>query len=226
MDFDFFTKNLGEFAKVDLGAFLFNLFIATVLATVLRVFYIRYGHAISNRKRFAGNFLPLTLTTMLIISIIRSSIELSLGLVGALSMVRFRAAIKDPEELTYLFLVIGIGLGTGANQSIIVLIAVSIILSFLWLHQKIAGKRIFKEEDKLYVNISTDLNDLNQITKILEDHLSYVELKRLDTLEEGMDLSYICKAQSLAKISAVKDVLGALSKKTRLSIIDQPNLII
>ncbi|MCH2044761.1 MAG: DUF4956 domain-containing protein [Saprospiraceae bacterium] len=226
MNFDFFSKNLAEFAKVDLGAFLFNLFVATVLSTLLRIFYIRYGNAISNRKRFASNFLPLTLTTMLIISIIRSSIELSLGLVGALSMVRFRAAIKDPEELTYLFLVIGIGLGTGANQSIIAFIAVLIILFFLWLHKKAGGKRFFKEEDKLYVNVSTDLDNLDQITKILEDNLSYVELKRLDTLEKGMDISYICKAKSIAEISLIKTTLTALSPQTRLSVIDQPDLII
>ena len=48
--------------------------------------------------------------------IVKNSIALSLGLVGALSIVRFRAAIKEPEELTYLFLVIATGLGTGSGQ--------------------------------------------------------------------------------------------------------------
>ena len=53
---------------------------------------------------------------ILIISIVKSSLALSLGLVGALSIVRFRAAIKEPEELVYLFFVISIGLSNGANQ--------------------------------------------------------------------------------------------------------------
>ena len=57
----------------------------------------------------------ITMTTMLIISIVKSSLALSLGLVGALSVIRFRAAIKEPEELTYLFLTIAIGLGFGAK---------------------------------------------------------------------------------------------------------------
>ena len=47
---------------------------------------------------------------------VKSSLALSLGLVGALSIVRFRAAIKEPEELIYLFLTIAAGLGTGAGQ--------------------------------------------------------------------------------------------------------------
>ena len=63
------------------------------------------------------------------IVIIKNSLALSLGLVGALSIVRFRAAIKEPEELVYLFLVIAIGLGCGAGQ--IKVITVGILTSLL-----------------------------------------------------------------------------------------------
>jgi hypothetical protein len=61
----------------------------------------------------------ITMTTMLIITIVKASLALSLGLVGALSIVRFRAAIKEPEELAYLFLAIAIGLDFGAGQRVI-----------------------------------------------------------------------------------------------------------
>ena len=53
---------------------------------------------------------------MVMITIVKSSLALSLGLVGALSIVRFRTAIKEPEELSYAFLSIAIGLGLGADQ--------------------------------------------------------------------------------------------------------------
>ena len=56
------------------------------------------------------------ITTTIVITIVKSSLALSLGLVGALSIVRFRAAIKEPEELVYLFLIISTGLGCGAGQ--------------------------------------------------------------------------------------------------------------
>ena len=59
---------------------------------------------------------------MIIITIVKSSIALSLGLVGALSIVRFRAAIKEPEELTFLFICIAIGVGLGAGQRNIIII--------------------------------------------------------------------------------------------------------
>ncbi|MEO0876696.1 MAG: DUF4956 domain-containing protein, partial [Bacteroidota bacterium] len=122
-----------EFSNnVSLSEFLLNIVVASILAGMLRLFYIHFGNAISNRRRFANNFLPLALGTLLIIMIVKSSIALSLGLVGALSIVRFRAAIKDPEELVYLFMTIGVGLACGANQPILALIAILAILSVIW----------------------------------------------------------------------------------------------
>jgi len=78
---------------------------------------------------FSKNFVILGTTTCIIIVIVKNSLALSLGLVGALSIVRFRAAIKEPEELVYLFLVIAVGLGCGAGQ--IKVITVGILTSLL-----------------------------------------------------------------------------------------------
>jgi len=62
--------------------------------------------------------------------VIKTSLALSLGLVGALSIVRFRAAIKEPEELVYLFLCIGVGLCLGAEQLAIAVLIVLVITAF------------------------------------------------------------------------------------------------
>ena len=78
------------------------------------------------QKEFSKNFVVLGVTTTIVIMIVKSSLALSLGLVGALSIVRFRAAIKEPEELVYLFLIIAIGLGCGANQLVIITTAVNL----------------------------------------------------------------------------------------------------
>ena len=60
---------------------------------------------LSNKEYFSDLFIPLSIITCLVITVIKFSLALSLGLVGALSIVRFRAAIKEPEELIYLFLI-------------------------------------------------------------------------------------------------------------------------
>src|SRR3989338_6452859 len=112
--------------------FLVNLILAAILGYILSLIYTKYGKSLSNRQTFARNFVLLAVTTTLIITVVKSSLALSLGLVGALSIVRFRAAIKEPEELAFLFLTIAIGLGLGAGQLKITVISFLIISLFIW----------------------------------------------------------------------------------------------
>lgn len=220
-----FEQYLEQFSQsISLLDFLIGIAVAAPLLIFLRLFYIRFGHAVSNRSRFANNFLPLGLTTMLIITIVQSSIALSLGLVGALSIVRFRAAIKDPEELVYLFLVIGIGLGCGAGQSLLTLLAFVLILAMILVNNRLSGQKSFKPQDSMYLNIRTDMKDVFELTELFSSHLSYVELKRMDQTEEGLDLSYIIKADSVKQLEEVCRAINDISPKSTLSFVDQPNL--
>ena len=220
-------KYITQFSEnVPMLEFVINILVISVLATLLRLFYIRYGEAISNRRKFANNFLPLALGTLLIITIVKSSIALSLGLVGALSIVRFRSAIKDPEELVFLFIAIALGLAGGANQPVLAVIAFVLIIAILFIHKLAIGKTAFAAENRMFVNIYTDTEDLEQISQLLTDIFPYVELKRMDTLRPGLDLSFVCKADNLQQIEQARTAVTALSEATRLSIVDQPDLII
>ena len=117
----------GSSVRIPVIMFVINLLLTGILSLGLNQLYIRYGFSLSDRRKFGRNFLLISMTTMMIITIVKSSLALSLGLVGALSIVRFRAAIKEPEELAYLFLCIAIGLGFGANQGLITVIALTLI---------------------------------------------------------------------------------------------------
>lgn len=222
-----FEQYLDQFTNtVDITSFILNLIVATILTLIVQYFYFYFGTSISNRKKFAAIFLPLALGTMLIITIIQSSVALSLGLVGALSIVRFRAAIKDPEELTFLFLVIGIGLATGANKPILAAIAILLILFLLWISKYMYKTDTLKTEDKMYINITTDKENIEELSALLAQDLPYVELKRMDSLATGLDVSFICKAENIAQLEAVRKKVKGLSEQTSISFIDQPNLII
>lgn len=220
-------KYIQEFTQnVPLDEFLLNLLITAILAVLLQWFYIRFGNSISNRKRFAANFLPLALGTLLVIMIVKSSIALSLGLVGALSIVRYRAAIKDPEELTFLFIAVGIGLAGGANQPVLAALAFALIIGLLYVNLFISGKKAFRSDNKMVIHIQTDSQDVKQLTELLSTHLTYVELRRLDAHAHGMELSFLCKAESIDQLSAFKDALRQWSATSRLSIVEQPDLLV
>lgn len=213
--------------SINLIDFLLNLAVTATLCLALRYFYIRLASAVSNRLRFANNFLPLGLTTVMVITIINFSPLLSLGLVGALSIVRYRAAIKDPEELTYLFLVIGIGLAAGANQPLVALIGFLAILTVLFLTKRIMGSQgHLHQENRMYLSIRTDIDDLTRITNLLTEKLPFVELKRMDKRSELLDLSYLIQATALDELESVKQSLTALSPGTTFSLVDQPELVV
>ena len=102
--------------SLPLNSTIFAIIVSAILGEWIAIIYRKYGISLSNRKVFSDIFWLLCVTTTIVIMVVKFSIALSLGLVGALSIVRFRAAIKEPEELVYLFLVIAIGLGNGAGQ--------------------------------------------------------------------------------------------------------------
>ncbi len=221
-----FEKYLNQFSNsISLKDFLISFLLTAVLAMLIRVFYIRYGTAISNRRRFSNNFLALALIVMLIITIVKSSLALSLGLVGALSIVRFRAAIKDPEELTYLFLVIGLGLATGAGQFVIAIIAIPLILLLLLGYYSIVGRSTGANGNTTLIHLRIKEKSIQKITDVFSKHLPYVELKRTDLLPDGLDLTFVCKADEVQQLDALKDELLALDGGIVFSVVDNPGSI-
>ena len=101
---------------LEIGRLAVDLVVGALLALHVRYLFNRYSASTADGDSISGVFPLLTLVTICVISVVKSSLALSLGLVGALSIVRFRAAIKDPEELVYLFLCIAVGLALGAGK--------------------------------------------------------------------------------------------------------------
>ena len=187
--------------------------LAAILSYILAKLYVKYGTSISNRKKFSSNFVLLTTTTTLIIIIVKSSLALSLGLVGALSIVRFRAAIKEPEELAFLFLAIAIGLGLGAGQVITTLIAFTLISLFIF------GRSFFqnKEENQnLYLSVSGEI-DLKHIIIILKKHCSSVQSKRFDQSENNfLEASFLVDFNSFENLERTKKDYNNYSNTSRI----------
>lgn len=109
--------------------FSINIVLCALTSIILMLAYVRFSRSLSGRYHI-GHVIPLlALITFLVIMIVKSSIALSLGLVGALSIVRFRTPIKEPEELVVLFLAIAIGLGYGAGLPLVTSVATLVIIS-------------------------------------------------------------------------------------------------
>ncbi|MEH6942322.1 DUF4956 domain-containing protein [Bacillus sp. JJ722] len=104
-----------------------NMLVALALGIIVYITYrFTYGSVLYSKK-FNISLIMLTLVTTVIMNIIAGNIALSLGMVGALSIVRFRTAIKDPRDTAYIFWTIAIGLGAGSGSLVIIIIGTVLI---------------------------------------------------------------------------------------------------
>ena len=161
-----------------------------ILITALISSYIFITYRLVNKKSFYNKSfnasLPaLAIITAAIILTIQSNIVVSLGMVGALSIVRFRTAIKDPMDLVFLFWSISVGIMCGAScfsVAIITSIVVTIgILIAEWLP-------IAKAPQILLINSGSHKNE-KEIMKMVKEHCSLYKVKARNLTKDHLDMA-------------------------------------
>lgn len=202
--------------------FILNIVIAIVLLFILSKLYVKYGNSISNREQLSRVFILVGVTTFIIISIVKSSLALSLGLVGALSIVRFRTAIKEPEELGFFFISIAVGLGMGANQFMPTFTGFVLLALVIVLMKK--NKTNSSISQNLILNlpiIGKNENALiEQISSVLSNHSTQLEMKRLNITKESMDVNFLINLSSLQGLQIIAKELGNLDEDINITFID------
>ena len=108
-----FLENITEFSVLDT---LIGMAFALVLGFFIFVIYKKTFSGIMYSTGFGMSLVGLSLVTTLVIMAVTSNVVLSLGMVGALSIVRFRAAIKEPMEIVFLFWSLAVGIVIGAGM--------------------------------------------------------------------------------------------------------------
>lgn len=113
--------------------------ISFIMAALLCFVYYLSFTGVTYNKLFNQSLMMLTMITTMVMNILGSSLALSLGMVGALSIVRFRTAIKDPRDTAYIFWCICIGLGCGSMNYLMVIFG-SVTIAFICIVMSFFGK--------------------------------------------------------------------------------------
>ena len=218
-------------SEIDLSLIVLNLLFAFVISLLIKFHYKKCSTTLTNRDDFSNLFPFITLTIVLVIYIVKSSIALSLGLVGALSIVRFRTPIKEPEELAYLFICIAAGLGYGANQTIPTTVAVIVILLLVYL---VKIKKVRTDNKNIFLNLEIEKKDesntseitknINQILKTENDNFNLV---KLDISDEIFQATYILNIKNLDKLELINKSLQSKYPNVKINFVDQnqvPNI--
>lgn len=203
-----------------------GLLLAFVLSMFLRFHFRFFGTGYSSNKD-TGDIIPmLTLIVTLIISLIQSSLTLSLGMLGALSIVRFRTPIKEVEELTYLFMAIAIGIGIGAGQLMITTSAVFFILLIYGIFRYLNPRHNFPN---LFLCVeSSTSNDFvlpQNISEILKKAEIPHILKRFDSSDQGMFCTFHLDSKKTGE-ELNSFITGLIEKcpSLKISLVDQGRL--
>ena len=205
--------------------FLLNAVLAILLSSVLARIYLIYGKTYSDRHLLARTFVVLSLTTMLVITVVKSSLALSLGLIGALSIVRFRTPIKEPEELVYLFYALAIGIGLGAGRKDFTIIMSIIVFGFIIIRAKFRDKDEALPNLTLIVETGSIPHDqkkirLDRITSSLVPLCTIVNISRVEMLDNKLEAVINIELNNVSSLNQIIDELTKIDKGINFRILD------
>lgn len=209
------TSSTG-FAELDLFSVIFNFGMCVLMSFIARLFYIKYSTSLTG-KHHIGTVIPILATIVfLVILIVKSSLALSLGLVGALSIVRFRTPIKEPEELVYLFLSIAIGLGYAAGYTFLTTMITLAILGmiFIWLSNR---KIDNKNEYNLILSWENNSISFEKITNEIMEMSSSLKLIRLNKGPINKTASFLIVPTNETGIDSLIERIESLDEKIEVN---------
>lgn len=189
-----------------------------MVITVLVAMYIFMIYRMMNRRAFYNrNFnlslIALAVITAAIILTIQSNIVISLGMVGALSIVRFRTAVKDPMDLVFLFWSISAGIICGAGFAVVAVVASVVITVIILLCDRMP---VGTAAVILLVN-STDYKTENRIMEVVGKHCESSKVKARNLTKDTLNMAIEVKTGEGGKLV---EQLMELESVTSASLVD------
>jgi hypothetical protein len=150
--------------------FVIGLVLLIALTKTLQYIYRRFSNSPTNKKSFSSIFILFSVSIFLIVTTIKSSLALSLGMVGALSIIRFRTAIKEPEQLIYFLGITGVAIAIAAEKEILAVLVVLVFIISAFVNNK--NKELKLNDNIKYLMLNGEIKENSQDIDVLSDFLS------------------------------------------------------
>jgi len=207
-----------QFVEQPITVIILDLILCMILVSVVSWYYKKFSQSLGG-KTHVGSVLPLIgLTVFMVIVVVKSSLALSLGLVGALSIVRFRTPIKEPEELGYLFLTIAVGLGFGAGYKIITIITTTSILLYLYLTTEKNKSNKINGEYTILLNVLN--NQYNECCKLLEKKTVAFKVIRMESHDKRITVYFNVTIDSNFDLQNLIESLKILDEGSKVDFVE------
>ena len=217
----YILENLTNTQSLDLAVILLNNTVSFVMAFFIMFTYKLSYSGTAYSRRFNVAIGSITIITTMIMSIISNNVALSLGMVGALSIIRFRTAVKDVRDATYIFWAIAAGIGCGVSQYALIAIGSVFLLVFL----QLTGKGFSSYRQMLVVQ--GESKALSRIEAAVSDFFDgKVKASMRNMTEESCELVYSIPEGMLEKASKknqmdITEALMRISGVRRVNLVEQ-----
>jgi hypothetical protein len=160
-----YMNNMSQDLPVDV--LLVNFLLCLLYAFSLKLLYTKVHYRENGGDLESNILMYASLITFLVVSVIQTSLMLSLGMVGALSIIRFRTPLKDPSDLVYMFFAISIGVAFAASKFITAIIIITSIMVFILIFEGIFSRKGgVKNTGVLMLEYSVDPSELQSMLKV------------------------------------------------------------
>ena len=198
--------------KMPIQTVLLVLLVAFLVSLIIYLTYKNTYTGVLYNPRFNVSLIMITMITTIVMVVIGSNISVSLGMVGALSIIRFRTAVKDPRDTAFIFWCVVSGLACGTQNYTIVIVGSIFICLILFLFKKFTTKN-----NKYVLIIKGKSFDLKEVEKTLDKKLKDYICKGKYISVNGMEIIYDVKIKD-SKIS--DDIIVSLSKVSGVNTIN------
>ncbi len=198
--------------KMPIQTVLLVLLVAFLVSLIIYLTYKNTYTGVLYNPRFNVSLIMITMITTMVMVVIGSNISVSLGMVGALSIIRFRTAVKDPRDTAFIFWCVVSGLACGTQNYTIVIVGSVFICLILFLFKKFITKN-----NKYVLIIKGKSFDLKEVEKTLDKKLKDYICKGKYISVNGMEIIYDVKIKD-SKIS--DDIIVSLSKVSGVNTIN------
>ena len=198
--------------KMPIQTVLLVLLVAFLVSLIIYLTYKNTYTGVLYNPRFNVSLIMITMVTTMVMVVIGSNISVSLGMVGALSIIRFRTAVKDPRDTAFIFWCVVSGLACGTQNYTIVIVGSVFICLILFLFKKFITKN-----NKYVLIIKGKSFDLKEVEKTLDRKLKDYICKGKYISVNGMEIIYDIKIKD-SKIS--DDIIVSLSKVSGVNTIN------
>ncbi len=203
--------NLSNILNVDLtpGQIFLSFLLAFALGYLWATVYRKTHSGVAYTSAFFMSLLLIPSIVAMVMMAIGSNVALSLGLVGSLSVIRFRTVIKDTKDMTFLFLAIGIGLCCGANAWLVAIFGTSTIALITIIFSKIGHDKA-GSADYILIFRSKEKEPWNALKPEAQSMISWKQLRGATDIDQGNDFEYTYSVRLATKATPEK-IIGELS---------------